>query len=214
MTHSRGPLRTIAARVASWCGATTDQSNNESDRRPFEHLVGDERQDEGWDLPDDGSEDDVLRDLAGVGVVVRTVWGLHEHRDTYPAPVPVLLHHLARDHPRVVLKGIGNALAHPSARPWWPELRDLYLKDRREVARERLAVVLSSIAVREHYEDLVSLLGNEDLGRSRILLVRAVNKIGNRLEPGAGRAVIAQYAEDPQLGTEVTNVLKGRSRSA
>ena len=198
---SRGPLQALAALVSSWCGASTDKSTNEADRGPFEHLVDDEPQDEGWDLPDDGSEDDVLRDLAAVGVVVRTVWDLHEHRDAYPAPIPVLLDHLARDHPRVVLEGVVNAMAHPSARPWWPELRDLYLRDRREVVQERLAVVLSSIAVREHYEDLVLLLGNEDLGRSRILLVRAVNRIGNRLEPGAGRAVIAHYADDPQLGS-------------
>ena len=48
---------------------------------------------------------------------------------------------------------------------------------------------------------------------SRIYFVRPINRIGNRIKEGQGRAVVEALADDPVLGKEATAVLKGRSRS-
>ena len=63
--------------------------------------------------------------------------------------------------------------------------------------------------MREHYEDLLSLFKNSKLGKSRIFLVRPINRIGNRMSPGSGRAAIEPFANDRDVGIEVTRVLKG-----
>ena len=72
---------------------------------------------------------------------------------------------------------------------------------------------MSQCAVRKHYDDLLTFIENEDLGESRIYFLRPINRIGNRLQAGQGRAVIEQLADHPVLGIESTRILQGRSRS-
>lgn len=152
----------------------------------------------------------LLKDLGAMGVDIPTVWDLYLHPDAYPKVIPVLLQHLSKDYPIGTLQGVGNALCNRAARPWWNDLKNSYLTDGREVVRDRLAVALAQVAVREHYEDLLSLIVNPDLGQSRIFFVRPINKIGNRMSPGRGRAAIEPFANDPDLRNEVTAVMKGQ----
>jgi hypothetical protein len=72
---------------------------------------------------------------------------------------------------------------------------------------------MSGCARREHYDDLLALIQNEDLGSSRIYFLRPINRIGNRMEAGQGRAVIETVVNDPVLDKEAAAILKGRSRS-
>jgi hypothetical protein len=156
------------------------------------------------------AERPVLEDLANAGIKLDTVWQLHQHPEWVRTATPILLEHLDRDYPDQVLMGIGQGLDQKASRDWWGELRRLYLWTSRDVVRDRLAAAMSRCATREHYEDLLGFLDDKRLGESRIYFVRAVNRIGNRMSPGRGRAAVESYASDAVLGKEASAVLAGR----
>lgn len=156
------------------------------------------------------TEAPVVEDLAGAGIDVSTVWDLHKRPESRAVAIPILLNHLTRDYPDGVLEGIGQGLDDRTARDRWRELKDLYLRTERPVVRDRLAAALSNCAVKRHYEDLLAFLGNTDLGDTRIYFLRPVNRIGNRMSPGAGRAVVESWTDDPVLGKEASAILNGR----
>ena len=110
--------------------------------------------------------------------------------------------------------GIEAGLDHTSARNWWDQLWTVLLSTDNDVVRDRLAAALSGCAARDHYQDLLALLRTDALGSNRIYYLRPVNRIGNRIKAGQGRAVIEALADDPVLGKEATAILKGRVRSA
>lgn len=159
------------------------------------------------------SEKPLRQDLAAIGIKVDSVWDLHKIPNSRPTAIPVLLDHLARTYPDPILQGIGAALDHNSARGWWTELTTLYLRTRNDVVRDRIAAVLSNCATKTHYEQVLSFLRNEDLGETRIYFLRPVNRIGNRISPGQGRAVVASVADDPTLGKEADAILASRGRN-
>ena len=160
------------------------------------------------------AEQPVLDDLAqSCGITLDTVWNLYKFPASRAEAIPVLLRHLVLDYPDAVLEGIGQGLADKSARPWWTELKAIYLNARREVVRDRLAVSLAECAKREHYDDLLTFVADRALGESRIYFLRPINRIGNRIGPGQGRAVIERLADDPALGREASAILKGLGRN-
>src|SRR5690242_13152798 len=73
------------------------------------------------------AEQPVLRDLASAGIVVTSVWDLYKFPDVMPLAIPILIDHLGREHPDAVLDGIGTTLASKASRPWWAELKAIYL---------------------------------------------------------------------------------------
>jgi hypothetical protein len=152
----------------------------------------------------------VIRDLAAVGVEVDSVWNLCKIPDSRPKAIPVLLEHLTRDYPDRVLQGIGMGLNDKSARAWWAQLKSLYLDTKRDAVRDVLASALSGLATRAHYDDLVSFLTNDSLGETRIYFLRPINRIGNRMAAGRGRAVIEQLATAPIFAKEASAILAGR----
>ena len=159
------------------------------------------------------AEQPVLDDLRTVGLELDTVWDLYKHPDARRAAIPVLLRHLTLDYPDRVLEGIGQGLNDRSARSWWDDLKTLLQATNRDVVKDRLAAALAICATREHYEDLLGLLRNDSLGECRVYLLRPINRIGNRINPGQGKAVIESVAADPVLGTEATAIFAGRSRT-
>jgi hypothetical protein len=152
----------------------------------------------------------LLADLQAVGIELDTIWHLYKHPDARARAIPVLLQHIVRDYPDRVLEGIGEGLCDRAARPWWNEIKDLYLATASQVVRDRLAAALSICAARAQYEDLLAFVSNESLGESRIYFLRSINRIGNRMTAGRGRAVVESLAADPLLGKEATAILQGR----
>jgi hypothetical protein len=160
------------------------------------------------------AEQPVIDDLKDIGLEVDDLWDLYKIPDSRPKAIPVLLKHLALDYPDRVLEGIGQGgLYDPSARTHWAELRRMLLNTDREAVRDRVAAALSKCARREHYDDLIDFVRDERLGESRIYFLRPINRIGNRMLAGQGRAVIEGMSDDPVLGREATAILQGRSRS-
>ena len=151
----------------------------------------------------------VLADLAMSGITLDIIWNLYKFPESRSVAIPVLLRHLVLDYPDRVLLGIGQGLADKSARPWWAELKALYLTPQREPVRDRLAGALAEIAKREHYDDLLSFVADPALGPSRIYFLRPINRIGNRIRQGQGRLVIERLAEDAVLDREASKILKG-----
>ncbi|UQX89245.1 hypothetical protein M6D93_04385 [Jatrophihabitans telluris] len=156
------------------------------------------------------AEEPVLRDLVSAGVSVGSLYDLYKVPEELPSAMPVLIEHLARDYPDSVYTAIGSALGNGVARPWWADLASLYLSTGKAEVRDRLAAALSQCAVKAHYEELLTFLADETLGESRIYFLRTVNRIGNRKSPGAGRAVVARFADDPVLGKEAGAILAGK----
>jgi hypothetical protein len=159
------------------------------------------------------AEQPVVDDLRAIGLDLDTVWDLYKIPDSRPQAIPVLLKHLALDYPDRVLEGIGQGLDDRSARAFWSDLRAMLLNTDRDVVRDRVAAALSGCATREHYDDLLAFIRNNSLGHCRIYFLRPINRIGNRISPGQGRAVIESVAEDPTFGKEAAAILKGRSRN-
>jgi hypothetical protein len=155
----------------------------------------------------------VVDDLRSAGVEVDDLYRLYEQPESYPLAIPVLLDHLQRDYPERVLDDIGNALPFKPAPSWWDDFKRLYVTTQSDAARDRLAAAMSGCAKRAHYDDLVAFIHNEKFGSSRVYFLRPINRIGNRMGAGQGRAVIETVADDPVLGKEATAILKGRSRS-
>ncbi|MGO4856892.1 hypothetical protein [Arthrobacter sp. 2MCAF14] len=155
----------------------------------------------------------VIRDLAAIGIEVGSLWDLYKVPDSRPAAFPVLLTHITRDYPDGVLESIGRGFCHKSARAWWPELKEIYLETKIPVVRDVLAAALSGCAAKDQYEDLLSFVNTARLGSTRIYFLRPLNRIGNRMQAGTGRAVVQSFSEDSVLGKEATAILKGRSRN-
>ncbi len=155
----------------------------------------------------------VLDDLREVGVEVQSLWHLYEQPESYDVAIPVLLDHLARDYPESTLQDIGHALPFKPEAKWWDDFKTLYLTTRSDAVRDRLAASMSQCAVKKHYDDLLVLAADRQLGSSRIYFLRPINRIGNRCQPGAGRAVIETLAADDTLNAEAKSILDGKSRS-
>ena len=68
----------------------------------------------------------LLNDLADVGFDVATVEDVTMLPTPYPAAIPVLVEHLRRPYPSLVLQAIARALAVPEARVTWPILAEMF----------------------------------------------------------------------------------------
>jgi hypothetical protein len=159
------------------------------------------------------AEQPVLDELASLGIELDTVWDLYKVPEVRQRAVPVLLKHLVLYYPDMVLMGIGQGLDDVSVRPWWAELKSLYLSATRDVVRDRLANALAVCATSAHYDELLAFVADTSLGDSRIYFLRPINRIGNRMSPGQGRSVVESVTGDPVLGREAIAILKGRSRN-
>lgn len=155
----------------------------------------------------------VLDDLRSVGVEVDDLYRLYVQPESYPVAIPVLLDHLQRDYPERVREDIGNALPRRPATTWWDAFKRIYVNTQSDAVRDRLAAAMTGCAVRKHYDDLLAFVYDEHLGASRIYFLRPINRIGNRMDAGRGRAAIQGVAEDPVLGKEAAAILKGLSRN-
>jgi hypothetical protein len=155
----------------------------------------------------------VLDDLRAIGIDVASVWDLYKVPDARPKAIPVLLRHIVRDYPDRVLEGIGQGLDDRASRAWWGDLRTILGNTQHPVVRDRVACALATCAARQQYPDLLTFLRDDSLGESRIYFLRPINRIGNRISDGEGRAAIESVADDPVLGEEAAAILKGRSRN-
>jgi hypothetical protein len=155
----------------------------------------------------------VLEDLKREArMAVRSIESLAGATEKIERAMPTLIRHLAKDYPDDVLFDIGFALRTKLARPCWGELKRLYLETSRAVVRDRLAAILAEIALSRNVEEMQELLGDVRLGPSRVMLVPATRRIGNRKTAGLGDGAIVRFSDDPELTVAVKQALRGSSR--
>ncbi|WP_300681461.1 hypothetical protein [Nocardioides sp.] len=160
----------------------------------------------------DEGQAEILADLRAIGIDVPSLWHLAAGDGASGAVFEVLLRHLGGAHPDLIVEGLGDAMAGPQARPYWAELRALLASTERDVVRDQTVLILGSCAQRAQYDDLLEMVADEGLGDSRIFLLGPLNRIGNRIEAGRGRAVVGRFANHPELGVEAARILAGRGR--
>lgn len=145
----------------------------------------------------------LIRDLANCGVLVRTVWDLVNSRNSYNQALPVLIDHLSRPYSPGVREGIARAVAIPAAAPEWRRLASMYVSEESLKVKDGLAVAIAVAARAEHAEDLLSLAEDVRNGPSRVLLLRAIGRLGEK-----GRQALERFEFDPDLEKEARGILR------
>jgi hypothetical protein len=154
----------------------------------------------------------LLKDLAGVGVRVESVWDLVNTSASYTSALPVLLDHLGRSYPVGIREGIARALAVRATRPiGWrvlvEEFRRTDASDER--VKDGLAVALSGASDDSVLTELIDLAKDKRHGDSRILLLGGIK----RSRCPEAKEAISELASDPALSKEINSWKKGSRRS-
>ena len=159
-------------------------------------------------------EKDLVSDLHNVGRVVSSVWDLVNTGEPYPEAVPVLLKHLRLPYSERTREGIARALAVREAGYAWDILWEEFEKipgGTNDGPKWGLACALSTIApTTNRFDEAYRILRDERYGEDRLafLDVFAFSKDPER------RAILKEFADDPQLGDQTRWYLKhpGRRR--
>jgi hypothetical protein len=155
------------------------------------------------------AEAPLVAELAALGLDVSSAWDLvNRSNRAYPNAVPVLVEHLQRQYPDAIRAGIARALAVTEARAYWRTLSRLYREEKGQLAKEGLAVAISSIATDDVMDDLIALAREPDNGPSRVLLLSALE--GSH-DQKATRALM-DLGSDPELKKQVQIIFNRRRR--
>lgn len=154
------------------------------------------------------AEQPIVKDLhRRGGVDVASVWDLVNTPEPYPDALPILLEHLERGgYPDRVMESLGRAMAVKPAAFAWGALLALYLRAEGHGEMEGLAVALAASATPQHLDSMISLLGDDSRGDTRIHLLRAINRVGDV----RGTEVLESLRGDAVFGKEATALLKKR----
>lgn len=149
----------------------------------------------------------LIQDLAKCGLPVESVWDLVNSRNNYDHALPVLMNHLTRPYSPGVREGIARAVAIPAAAPEWMRLASLYASEENSRVKDGLAVAIATSARAEHADALISLAQDHRNGQSRVLLLRAIARLGEK-----GRKALEMFEFDPELEKEARIVLRKLGR--
>jgi HEAT repeat protein len=164
-------------------------------------------------------EEPLLNDLREAGFRVNSVWDLVNAKNDYDAAIKVLLAHIRRKYPSVVLEGIGRALGIKAAKPYWNQLVELYrradhasndLDDDLPVGSLKvgLAVAIAAISDRELFDETVALLRDRSNIGTRGFFVFPIARSGH---PRRWQ-VMEELAEEPDLKPEIAQRIKLRDK--
>lgn len=149
------------------------------------------------------AQQDLIFDLAAVGVAVSSVWDLVPRAEPYPEAIPVLLDHVGRDYPDRVKEGIARSLAVREAEFGWERLVAAYRSSRNGPdAKDGLAVALAAIATPVNLDEMIALIDDPTNEESRGILLLALFRMG-----AEGRAKLEALKSDPVLGKEARRLL-------
>jgi hypothetical protein len=147
--------------------------------------------------------------LRAMGEDVDDVYDLVNAARSYGGVIPVLVAHMQRDYPPRILEGIARALAVQDAAPYWKTLLDAYQTWTDVGAKQGAACALAAAATEDHLDALLSVIGDDTQGSSRVLLMPALLRLGDAavIEP-----FLLKLADHPVLGREASRTLRGRKK--
>jgi len=125
-------------------------------------------------------EEGLLKELLDVGIEVECVFDLVNTRASYPTAIPVLLKHLQQEHHQKIREGIIRALTVREARGIAEDILISEFKkapDRdyvEQLHKWLLANALAEVASEKYKDAILELLGDEEHGRARMMLPRAL----------------------------------------
>lgn len=151
-------------------------------------------------------ERSLVTDLAGVGVIVDSVWDLVNSTKPYPMAIRVLLDHLRQSHQIRTREGIARALTVPESRGVaFEELYGHFVALTEEEAPELawlLAAALSeSVASESEARALIGLLQNPGYGKAREMLMPVLVHIPDEEK----NDILDSLSDDPCLRKVVEN---------
>lgn len=153
------------------------------------------------------AETPIVADLVAAGVQVDSVWDLVNTATPYPLALPILMAHLERGgYPERVMESLGRALAVKPSIMYWDRLNGRWLHARDEGEEEGAALALAACATQAQVDELISFLGVEERGQSRIYFVRPILRLGG----ARGRRLIESLRSHPVLGKEATALTRRR----
>lgn len=150
------------------------------------------------------AEGPLVEALRAAGFEVDSAWDLLERGRPYEDALPILARHLQRPYPSRVREGIARALAVAPSIEYWDTLYRLYGDEQARDAKAGLAVALSAAADESVLDDLVALVRDRSHGSSRVLLLSALERIGNLV----ARATLKELQSDPLLGGEAEAIMR------
>lgn len=143
----------------------------------------------------------ILDDLNKAGIHTNSLWSDDEKFSPHSISLPILITHLEKgEYPDRVMQAMAYCFGVKSAIDYWDRLRDLYYRETGEATRDGLATSLGKLATKDKFEDLVTLLHDESLGDSRILLIGDIVRVGRE----RGKGIVRALVDDPVLGREAT----------
>ncbi len=158
-------------------------------------------------------ERELVDELRRCGVTVDGVWDLIGASELTADAVSLLIDHLVRPHEPAIHEGIARALAGVPAADrarTSTGLRDALATERVEHVRDAICLAIGELAGPDDLDELVELLGDASVGPSRVMLLSALTRYGDR-----GRAALEAATSDPVLNAEATHQLRSmRRRSA
>ncbi|GGC55581.1 hypothetical protein IEU95_08700 [Hoyosella rhizosphaerae] len=149
----------------------------------------------------------ILADLRAVGFEVPSVWHLGYGGEGFSVVLPVVLKHLERGgYPDRIMGALASALGVKEMRPYWDTLRDMYVRATGGDERQGFASALVDTVTREREEDLISLILDDSLDGSRIILLSGLS----RLRSDRSRAVMESLVDHPVLGIQASETVHQR----
>jgi hypothetical protein len=150
------------------------------------------------------AEGPLVNELKAVGSDVKSVWDLVNTSVPYPNALPILLEHLQRPYPVPIREGIARALAVPPAKFGWLVFVKLFREEQEKRVKDALAVAIANTADDDTIKEVIALARDKQLGASRKLLLRALE----RLKSPLARTALSELDSDPELHPEVQNILR------
>ncbi len=168
------------------------------------------------------AEEPLIRDLAGAGIVVESVYDFINTKDRYDTAIPVLLKHFGENYPNRIREGIARSLGRSWARHLaWSVVLDAYVQEPNKARsaqpgeigapsgpKDGMAVALSHMAAAEDLDVLISLISDLSNGPSRVFFVQNLSRSKSRRAFDA----LAKLSNDPELSAEVNFRLKRKLR--
>lgn len=152
----------------------------------------------------DEEERPIVDDLRTVGVDVTGVHQIRDKADAHPGMREVLLDHLSRDYSDNIRAAMAAALGGKKVGDLFPRLAELYRGEKVGHVKEQYADAIARSGP-DHLPDVMDLISDPSLGRSRVQLVKALTK---SKKPEA-RATLESLRDDPDLKVEIGRRLKG-----
>lgn len=161
----------------------------------------------------------VMEELWAAGHTFESIEKLHNYEDEVVlAAAPILFKHLS-DRSCLVRESIAGALHRKGIRPWWHQIRDLYVEaariagprpanGKRSVAdrtAESLASLLSYLSAKKFEPDILELVEDESLGESRII---PLVDLGRSRCPEVLKRLEALVDTDPYIQYELKRAIK------